>query len=58
MGHHNYWSLVQADICGIVKWLELLQVVSSARFNDEPDTLIWKYNSIGRYSIIFVWGDH
>jgi hypothetical protein len=26
-------------------WLELVQIVKSIRFSDEPDALIWKYNS-------------
>jgi hypothetical protein len=38
------------------QWLELLQVVSSVRFNDETDTLIWKYNSTGRYSVQSLYG--
>jgi hypothetical protein len=33
------------------QWLELLQIAGSIRFNDEPDALIWKYNSSGRYSV-------
>jgi hypothetical protein len=32
-------------------WLELVQITESIRFSDEPDALIWKYNSSGRYSV-------
>jgi hypothetical protein len=32
-------------------WLELIQIVESIRFSDEPNALIWKYNLSGRYLV-------
>jgi hypothetical protein len=37
-------------------WLELLQIASSVVFNEEHDTLIWKYNSTGRFSMQSLYG--
>jgi hypothetical protein len=38
------------------QWLELLQIVSSVKFSEEPDALIWKYNSTGRVSVQSLYG--
>jgi hypothetical protein len=33
------------------QWYELEQIASSINFTDEPDSVIWQLNSIGRYSV-------
>jgi hypothetical protein len=33
------------------QWLELLQITDSVCFSEELDTLIWKFNSSGKYSV-------
>jgi hypothetical protein len=32
-------------------WLELLQIASSIQLNDEDYTMIWKFNSSGKYYV-------
>jgi hypothetical protein len=38
------------------QWLELLQIAGSVSFSKESDTLIWKFNSNGRYSVQSFYG--
>jgi hypothetical protein len=34
----------------MAQWLEILEIAREINFNDSPDQLIWKYESIGVYS--------
>jgi hypothetical protein len=33
------------------QWLEVLQIASCLQFSEENYTLVWQYNSIGKYSV-------
>jgi hypothetical protein len=33
------------------QWHELVQIASNVQFNDEDDSIIWKFNSSGKYSV-------
>jgi hypothetical protein len=35
----------------MAQWLEVVQIASSIEFLDEDDTMIWQYNSKGKYSV-------
>jgi hypothetical protein len=32
-------------------WYELQEIASSIKFSEEPDSIVWKFNSNGRYSV-------
>jgi alpha-glucuronidase len=32
------------------RWNELTEIISSVRFNEDSDTLVWQYESKGEYS--------
>jgi hypothetical protein len=33
------------------QWYEVVQIVNSIQFYDEPDTIICQFNSMGKYSV-------
>jgi len=35
----------------MLQWEELLRIVNSVVLNNEEDTIIWKFNSNGKYSV-------
>ena len=35
----------------MLQWEELLRIVNSVILNNEEDTIIWKFNSNGKYSV-------
>jgi hypothetical protein len=40
----------------LAQWMEMQQIASSISFTDEPDTMIWYFNSSGRYSVQSLYG--
>jgi hypothetical protein len=32
-------------------WYELQEIAGSITFKEEPDSIVWKFNSSGRYSV-------
>jgi hypothetical protein len=40
----------------LAQWMEMQQIASSISFTDEPDTMIWHFNSSGRYSVQSLYG--
>jgi hypothetical protein len=41
---------------GMRLWQELLQIASDIVFTDEPNRMIWQFNSVGKYSVQTLYG--
>jgi hypothetical protein len=40
----------------MAQWMDLEQIASSIRLNDEHDAMIWHFNSIGKFSVQSLYG--